>query len=133
MSTTEATWTTANGRALWNGQSLEHWSNVRAAELVQIFDPIEVWLFGSVARGDDNGDSDLDILVVLDHYDATQVIALKRQATRATSTPAPFDVSFSDPARMTQRGEIAGTLERAVHLDGVLKYRRLALGPQIRQ
>lgn len=91
---------------------------------MQIFDPIEVWLFGSVARGDNNGDSDLDVLVVLDHYDVAQAIALKQQAIRDSKTPAPFDVSFSDPARMTQRGEIAATLERAVYLDGVLKYRR---------
>jgi predicted nucleotidyltransferase len=109
---------------MWNGELLDHWGDVLAAELVQIFDPVEVWLFGSVARGDDNGDSDLDVLVVLDQYDANQVIALKRLAIHTASIPAPFDISFSSPERMVQRGEIAGTIERAVRLDGVLKYRR---------
>lgn len=122
--TPSATWTTTDGRARWNGQSLERWSDVLAGELAEIFNPIEVWLFGSVARGDDTTDSDLDVLVVLDQYDADQVIALKRRAIKAASCAAPFDVAFSDRARMLQRGQIAGTIERAVRLDGVLKYRR---------
>jgi hypothetical protein len=48
---TTATWTLTEGRAMWNGELLDHWSDVLAAELVQMFDPAEVWLFGSVARG----------------------------------------------------------------------------------
>lgn len=119
-----ATWSAAGGRAFWDGESLEQWGDILAAELVAIFDPVEVWLFGSVARGDDGVDSDLDVLVVLDSYEADRVIDLKRRAVRETSCPAPFDVAFSDRARLSQRGVIAGTIERAVRLDGVLKYRR---------
>ena len=35
-------------------------------EVVAACDPVEVILFGSVARGEDGPDSDLDLLVVLD-------------------------------------------------------------------
>jgi predicted nucleotidyltransferase len=118
------TWTTVDGRARWNGEPLSYWADALAAELVTIFDPIEVWLFGSVARGDDSSDSDIDILVVLDRYDTSQVIGWKQQAQLQTSVPAPFDVTFSDPARMSERSEIAGTIERAVRREGELKYRR---------
>jgi Nucleotidyltransferase domain len=121
---TTATWATVGGRALWNGQSLEHWSDVLASELVPLFNPVEVWLFGSVATNDDTGDSDLDVLVVLDHYEPGNAIAMKRQAILGVSAPVPFDVAFSDPDRMEQRGRLAGTIERAVHLDGILKHRR---------
>lgn len=121
---TTATWTAPDGRALWNGESLQHWSNVLTSELVALFDPVEVWLFGSVARGDDGADSDLDVMIVLDRYDTADAIELKRRATVSTTTPAPFDVTFSDPDRMAQRSGVVGTIERAVRLDGVLKYRR---------
>jgi hypothetical protein len=63
-------------------------------------------------------------MIVLDHYDTADAIDLKRRAIVSTTTPAPFDVTFSDPDRMTQRAGVVGTLERAVRLDGVLEYRR---------
>ncbi len=69
------------------------------SELVALFDPVEIWLFGSVARGDDGIDSDLDIMIVLDHYNTADAIDLKHRAIVSTKTPAPFDVTFSDPER----------------------------------
>ncbi len=92
------------------------------SEFVALFDPVEIWLFGSVARGDDGIDSDLDIMIVLDHYNTAD--AMKHRAIVSTKTPAPFDVAFSDPERMAQRAGVVGAIERAVCLDGVLKYRR---------
>ena len=121
---TTAIWTAADGRAQWNGESLNHWSNVLTSELVALFDPVEIWLFGSVARGDDGIDSDLDIMIVLDHYNTADAIDLKHRAIVSTKTPAPFDVTFSDPERMARRVGVVGAIERAVRLDGVLKYRR---------
>jgi predicted nucleotidyltransferase len=113
-----------DGRARWNGESLVHWGSILVAELAAEFHPIEVWLFGSVARGDDDADSDLDLLVVLDRYDTSDAIALKRRAARAASVPAPFDVSFTDVTRMAARRHIAGTIERAAAREGALKYSR---------
>ena len=50
------------------------------SELVELLDPVEVSLFGSVARDDDGGDSDLDMRIVLDHYNTADAVDLKRQA-----------------------------------------------------
>ena len=94
------------------------------ADLAHAFEPAEIWLFGSVARGDDNGNSDLDLLVVLDHYDPANSINLKRRAQDSTSVPAPFDVAFSDPERMRNRNDVAGTIERAATRDGRREYVR---------
>ncbi len=91
--------------------------------MIELFDPVEIWLFGSVARGDDGSDSDLDMMIVLDHYNTADAVELKHRAMVATKTPAPFDVAFSDPERMAQRAGVLRTIERAVRLDGVLKYR----------
>ena len=49
--------------------------------------------------GWDDGDSDIDVLVVLDRYDPSAAIELKVEAFHCSSTAAPFDVSFTDPER----------------------------------
>jgi predicted nucleotidyltransferase len=95
-----------------------------AVELVAEFKPSAIWLFGSVARGDDDADSDLDVLVVLDRYHPNDAMELKGRALRATTVPAPFDVTFTDGDRMATLQRIAGTVERAVLLDGRCLYRR---------
>src|SRR5262249_14636773 len=111
------------GRALWNGRTLRDWSAPLAADLVDAFHPMEIWLFGSVARGEDGSSSDLDVLVVLDASDPARSVELKQRAQRAATVPAPFDASFADVARMAPRRHVAGTLERAVELEGELVYR----------
>lgn len=35
-------WTAADGRAQWNGESLNHWSNVLTSEFIALFDPAEI-------------------------------------------------------------------------------------------
>jgi predicted nucleotidyltransferase len=93
-------------------------------EVVGVFAPVEVWLFGSVARSEDDGHSDIDLVVVLDRYDPNDAVALKVRAGRSFSVPAPFDVVFTDPNRVQRRRRIAGTLERAACAHGRLMYRR---------
>jgi predicted nucleotidyltransferase len=118
------TWTVQDGRAVWAGRRLLDWLDDVVADLIAEFDPLEVWLFGSLARGDDNGDSDIDLLVVLDRYDPDDAISLKRRAGRCVTAPVPFDVAFSDPLRFNHRRRIAGSLERAAVTEGRLVHRR---------
>jgi len=118
------TWEVRDHKALWNGRHLRDWLEPLVGELTQEFDASEVWLFGSVARGDDGGDSDLDLLVVLDTYAPDEAVALKRRAIRAVRSPVPFDVAFTDPERLVHRSRIAGTLERAAIREGRRLYSR---------
>ena len=70
-------------------------------------------MFGSVARGEDTADSDVDVLIVLDKYTPSEAIKLKQRAARASGVPAPYAAAFSNPDRMTRRQAVVGTLERA--------------------
>ena len=77
-----------------------------------------------MARGDDNGDSDLDLLFVLDDLDTSQSASMKALAARSSDVPAPFDVVFTDLQRLAARRSIAGTLERSAMRDGRRVYVR---------
>lgn len=119
-----ATWSIEAGRALWNNRSLIEWADILATEIVTIINPIEVWLFGSVAGGHDNADSDIDLLLVVEPDDRTRSLELDHTIRRTTTVPAPFDLAFTDPVRMSQRRSIAGTIERAAQADGRRLYQR---------
>jgi len=87
-----STWAVEDGKAVWDGRRLDEWTDVIVADLVTEFDPAAVWLYGSVARGDDDGDSDIDLLVVLDTYEPRDAINLKTRAikgSRKSSRKAP--------------------------------------------
>ena len=124
MAATTATWAIENGHAIWSGRPLSFWCDELVDDLVKVFSPVEVWLFGSVARGDDNGDSDLDLLVVLDHFDTSQSASMKALAATSSDVPAPFDVVFTDLRRLAARHSIAGTIERSAMRDGRRVYVR---------
>jgi hypothetical protein len=60
-------WPVEEGKVVWNGRCLDDWIAELVDGLVRLFDPAEVWLSGSTARGQD-GDSVIDII---DAYDST--------------------------------------------------------------
>ncbi|MDY7101039.1 MAG: nucleotidyltransferase domain-containing protein [Actinomycetota bacterium] len=119
-----STWSVEDGKAVWDGRRLADWVSHLVDDHVRTFRPAEIWLYGSVARGDDDGDSDIDLLVVLDAYDPADAVGLKTTALRASTTPVPFDVSFTDPQRFTNRSGVPGTIERAAVLEGRRVYIR---------
>jgi predicted nucleotidyltransferase len=79
-------------------------------EVVAAADPVEVILFGSVARGDDRPDSDIDLLVVLDQIDAADKRPTMARIRAAIRTFAPVDVFVTDPAEIVARRNDVGSL-----------------------
>lgn len=91
--------------------------------VVAALDPSRVVLFGSVARGDDGRDSDIDLLVVVDasggRLDDTATTALR--ALRGL--PVAVDIVPTTPAMIAGSGHLPGVLRVALR-EGKVVYER---------
>lgn len=82
--------------------------------LVERFGPLRVVLFGSVARGDDGRESDIDLLVVLAklegrHHDAAVVMLRSLR-----DLPIPVDLVVTDVAELGRRSRAPGVVRVAL-------------------
>jgi predicted nucleotidyltransferase len=70
--------------------------------LVARFNPQTVLLFGSQATGTSAADSDVDLLVVMDH-DKKRDIDQEIEIDRALSRPFPLDILVRRPVELKRR------------------------------
>lgn len=91
--------------------------------IVDGWNPQQIVLFGSRARGDHDEQSDVDLLVVLD--EAKHRGELARQVSGALSrTGIARDVIISTAADIVRQATVVGTVERAAMIDGRTLYVR---------
>jgi predicted nucleotidyltransferase len=79
-------------------------------EIVATADPARVILFGSVARGEAGPESDLDLLVVLDHLDPAERAHLMGSIRFAVTAPAAIDVFVTDVEEFERRKDVKGSM-----------------------
>jgi predicted nucleotidyltransferase len=91
------------GKVRYKCRSLAEWVPRAVEDLVGACDPLQVILFGSVARGEDGPDSDIDLLVVLPHVEPERRHQLMVDLHRALTVPAPVDVFVTDPRELGRR------------------------------
>jgi predicted nucleotidyltransferase len=93
------------------------------ARIVREFDPEQVILFGSHARGEAGPDSDVDLLVVMPVEGS---IREKRIAIGVALSEfgVPVDVVLSTPEEYALRRQIPGTIERPASQEGRVLYER---------
>lgn len=92
------------------GKTLRQWLPSAVADVVRQVAPQRIVLFGSVARGEEGPDSDLDLLVVLDHLEPADRPQLISAIRRAITARAPIDVFVTDLAEYERRKNVIGSM-----------------------
>lgn len=110
---------------LYDGKTLEEWLPEVVERVVERFDPLRIVLFGSLARGETNRDSDIDLLVVFDHVEWENKRELTVDIRRAIAgVPVPADVVVTDVDEISRQGHIVGTVLRPALREGKVVYER---------
>lgn len=96
---------------LWNGRRVSEWVPVVVEDVVDAFDPERIIVFGSVARGDQHLESDLDLLVLFDNLDPSLRRRLMGSIRAAITAPIPVrvDVVVADVSDFERRRDVCGS------------------------
>jgi predicted nucleotidyltransferase len=97
--------------------------NRMVKRIVKKFDPDQIILFGSHARGDAGPDSDIDLLVVMPVEGSVRD---KRLEIRGAlhDIPVPLDVIVTKPEDFAWRKDVVGTIEWPATREGKVLYAR---------
>jgi predicted nucleotidyltransferase len=115
-----------DGKAFYNGWMLAEWVPEVVDAVVRAGDPEEVLLFGSVARGDDGPDSDIDLMVVCSSIDYTQRHELEAQLYAAIGGRAPVQLFVTDRRECDRRRDVVGSMHYWPLREGRVVYARAA-------
>ncbi len=85
--------------------------------IVHHFQPRQIILFGSQARGDARMDSDIDVLVVLPDVGDKRGMAVEIMRT-LRDLPIGVDVVVTTPDEIVRRGRLIGTILRPALVEG---------------
>lgn len=91
--------------------------------IVERFNPEQVILFGSHARGTAGPDSDVDLLVVMPFAGSRREKAVEI-GVALHGIGVPKDIVVTTPEDFEWRKEIPGTIERPAALEGKVLYAR---------
>ena len=108
-----------DGKVLYDGRSLVAWASRVADRIVERCDASRIVLYGSVARGDDGPDSDIDLLVVMPivgrRHDTSG-----RVLNELRDLPVPVDITVVDPAHLNEEASVPGVVRAAMREGRIL-------------
>jgi len=91
--------------------------------IVDGFAPQQIVVFGSCARGDDQDDSDLDLLVVMPFAGTKRDVQVAmRMALR--DFDVPVDLILASPQEIEQKRDVNGLIYRTAYREGRIAYER---------
>lgn len=108
-----------DGKVLCDGRSLLAWASRVTDRIVERCDVSRIVLYGSVARGDDGPDSDIDLLVV------TPIVGRRHDTSvrilnELRDLPVPVDITVVDPAHLDEEASVPGIVRSAMSEGRVL-------------
>ena len=110
---------------LYRGKTLDEWLPAVVERVAERFDPLKIIVFGSVARGEANYDSDIDLLVVFDDIERAEKRNVTVEIRRALARfPVPKDVIVTDVDELRRRGHLVGPMLRPALEEGKVVYER---------
>ena len=107
----------------YDGRTLREALPLVVDEIARAFAPAEVILFGSVARGEEGPDSDLDLLVVFDRADRAVRRDLMVEIRRAIRTFVPVDILVADVEELRADRDAVGSAVYWPLREGEVVYR----------
>jgi len=114
----------ADGKARYDGRTLAEWLPQVIEEVVRACDPLQIILFGSLVRGEEGPDSDIDLLVVLPHVDPKERMRLVVDIRMAIDAPVPKGIFVTDPAEIERRRDVVGSFHYWPLREGKVVYER---------
>ena len=89
--------------------------------IVGRFDPISVWLFGSMARGNVRKYSDIDLMVMMP--DGTDCgTATRDMMLEVAGSMLPYDIIVNTPEQWDGRIDDVGSVQHSISRYGVMLY-----------
>ncbi len=108
-----------DGKVLYDGRSLVAWASRVADRIVERCDASRIVLYGSVARGDDGPDSDIDLLVVMPIVGRRHDTSV-RVLNELRDLPVPVDITVVDPAHLNEEASVPGVVRAAMREGRIL-------------
>ena len=106
-------------KVLYDGRSLLAWASRVADGIVEWCDANRIVLYGSVARGHDGPDSDIDLLVVMPILGRRHDTSV-RILNELRDLPVPVDITVVDPAHLDEEANVPGVGRAALREGRVL-------------
>jgi uncharacterized protein len=124
---------TVDDQGRYDGLTLREALPLVVSEIVEAVDPVEVILFGSVARGEEGPDSDLDLMVVFEHVDRSARRAEMRRVRSSIRTFVPVDIVIADTDEIASDRDDVGSAVYWPLREGQFVHRRMTAARKRKQ